>query len=94
MSERVERLKQLTYIPQKEIGWLLEQAELADKQRAIIEEHQRQQDIAVNQFRQAQKDIQHLSGERSRYKKALQQTIKNMQFTITVAQNELKGAEE
>ncbi|WP_277751172.1 hypothetical protein [Bacillus velezensis] len=41
MSERVERLKRLTYIPQKEIGWLLEQAELADKQRAIIEEHQR-----------------------------------------------------
>ena len=91
MSERVERLKRLTYIPQKEIGWLLEQAELADKQRAIIEEHQRQQDIAVNQFRQAQKDIQQLSGDRKRYKQALEKIITNLNFAITVAQNELEG---
>lgn len=81
--------------------YIIEQSYIKDimigfmkKQQATIEEHQRQQDIAVNQFRQAQKDIQHLSGERSRYKKALQQTIKNMQFTITVAQHELKGDAE
>lgn len=36
MKERIERLKKLTYIPQKEIAWLIEQAELAVKQREII----------------------------------------------------------
>ncbi len=35
MKERIERLKKLTYIPQKEIAWLIEQAELAVKQREI-----------------------------------------------------------
>lgn len=43
MKERIERLKKLTYIPQKEIAWLIEQAELAVKQREIIEENKRQQ---------------------------------------------------
>ncbi|MGG0052142.1 hypothetical protein [Bacillus atrophaeus] len=91
MSEKIERLKSLTYIPQKEIGWLIEQAELAVKQKAIIEENKLQQDITVKQFRQAQQDIQHLSGERSRYKEALQETIANLKAVITVAEIELEG---
>ncbi|MEC0765714.1 hypothetical protein C6370_18440 [Bacillus atrophaeus] len=91
MNEKIERLKSLTYIPQKEIGWLIEQAELAVKQKAIIEENKLQQDITVKQFRQAQQDIRRLSGESSRYKKVLQQTIKNLQFVITTAKNELEG---
>ncbi|MEC1682484.1 hypothetical protein [Bacillus mojavensis] len=91
MKERVERLKKLTYIPQKEIAWLIEQAELAVKQREIIEENKRQQEVTVHQFRQAQKDIKHLSGESSRYKQALEKIITNLNFAITVAQNELEG---
>ncbi|MCC9024397.1 hypothetical protein [Bacillus nakamurai] len=91
MSERVEWLKGLTYTPQKEMGWLLEQAEIAEKQRAIIEENKRQQEITVNQFRQVQQDIQHLSKERSQYKKALQQTITSLKAAITSAENELEG---
>lgn len=91
MKERIERLKKLTYIPQKEIAWLIEQAELAVKQREIIEENKRQQDVTVHQFRQAQKDIQHLSGDRKRYKQALEKIITNLNFAITVAQNELEG---
>ncbi|WEY89750.1 hypothetical protein [Bacillus subtilis] len=91
MKERIERLKKLTYIPQKEIAWLIEQAELAVKQREIIEENKRQQEVTVHQFRQAQKDIQHLSGESSRYKQALEKNITNLNFAITVAQNELEG---
>ncbi|MEK4379282.1 hypothetical protein [Bacillus sp. FSL R5-0434] len=91
MKERIERLKKLTYIPQKEIAWLIEQAELAVKQREIIEENKRQQKVTVHQFRQAQKDIQHLSGDRKRYKQALEKIITNLNFAITVAQNELEG---
>ncbi|MED1779494.1 hypothetical protein ABEW26_12945 [Bacillus subtilis] len=91
MKERIERLKKLTYIPQKEIAWLIEQAELAVKQREIIEENKRQQEVTVHQFRQAQKDIQQLSGERKRYKQALEKIITNLTFAITVAQNELEG---
>ncbi|MEC0451478.1 hypothetical protein [Bacillus subtilis] len=91
MKERVERLKKLTYIPQKEIAWLIEQAELAVKQREIIEENKRQQEVTVHQFRQAQKDIQQLSGDRERYKQALGKIITNLNFAITVAQNELEG---
>ncbi|MHA6167891.1 hypothetical protein [Bacillus mojavensis] len=91
MKERIERLKKLTYIPQKEIAWLIEQAELAVKQREIIEENHRQQEVTVHQFRQAQKDIQHLSGDRKRYKQALEKIITNLNFAITVAQNELEG---
>ncbi|WMW42130.1 hypothetical protein [Bacillus subtilis] len=91
MEERIERLKKLTYIPQKEIAWLIEQAELSVKQQEIIEENKRQQEVTVHQFRQAQKDIQHLSGESSRYKQALEKIITNLNFAITVAQNELEG---
>ncbi|MBG9769456.1 hypothetical protein [Bacillus vallismortis] len=91
MKERIERLKKLTYIPQKEIAWLIEQAELAVKQQEIIEENKRQQDVTVHQFRQAQKDIQYLSGDRKRYKQALEKIITNLNFAITVAQNELEG---
>nr|WP_309294808.1 hypothetical protein [Bacillus spizizenii] len=81
----------MTYIPQKEIAWLIEQAELAVKQREIIEENKRQQEVTFHQFRQAQKDIQHLSGDRKRYKQALEKIITNLNFTITVGQNELEG---
>ncbi|MEC1257679.1 hypothetical protein [Bacillus subtilis] len=91
MKERIERLKKLTYIPQKEIAWLIEQAELSVKQQEIIEENKRQQEITVHQFRQAQKDIQQLSGDRKRYKQALEKIITNLNFAITVAQNELEG---
>lgn len=94
MKERIERLKKLTYIPQKEIAWLIEQAELSVKQQEIIEENKRQQEVTVHQFRQAQKDIQHLSGDRKRYKQALEKIITNLNFAITVAQNELEGAAE
>lgn len=91
MKERIERLKKLTYIPQKEIAWLIEQAELSVKQQEIIEENKRQQEVTVHQFRQAQKDIQHLSGDMKRYKQALEKIITNLNFAITVAQNELEG---
>ncbi len=91
MKERIERLKKLTYIPQKEIAWLIEQAELAVKQREIIAENKRQEEVTVHQLRQAQKDIQHLSGDRKRYKQALEKIITNLNFAITVAQNELEG---
>ncbi|WP_345805588.1 hypothetical protein [Bacillus subtilis] len=91
MKERIERLKKLTYIPQREIAWLIEQAELAVKQREIIEENKRQEEVTVHQFRQAQKDIQQLSGDRKRYKQALEKIIINLNFAIQVAQNELEG---
>ncbi|MDW0354992.1 hypothetical protein [Bacillus velezensis] len=94
MKERIERLKKLTYIPQKEIAWLIEQAEQTVKQQEIIEENKRQQEVTVHQFRQAQKDIQHLSGDRKRYKQALEKIITNLSFAITVAQNELGGDAE
>ncbi|WOO45601.1 hypothetical protein RY820_20860 [Bacillus subtilis] len=68
--------------------WLIETVK---KQLAVIEENKRQEEIAVNQFKQAQQDIRRLSGESSKYKKALQQVIKNLQFTITAAKNELEG---
>ncbi|MGG1199685.1 hypothetical protein ABE208_03120 [Bacillus inaquosorum] len=94
MKERIERLKKLTYIPQNDIAWLIEQAELSVKQQEIIEENKRQQEVTVHQFRQAQKDIQHLSGDRKRYKQALEKIITNLNFAIQVAQNELDGAAE
>ncbi|MCG0590585.1 hypothetical protein L6P38_19025 [Bacillus velezensis] len=73
MNERIEWLKGLSYIPQKEMGWLLEQAELADKQQAIIEEHQRQQEVAVNQFRQAQEEMQRLRDENEELKSKVEE---------------------
>ncbi|CAM4164310.1 hypothetical protein BASU183_19570 [Bacillus subtilis] len=68
--------------------WLIDTVK---RQLAVIEENKRQEEIAVNQFKQAQQDIRRLSGESSKYKKALQQVIKNLQFTITAAKNELEG---
>ncbi|MDU0153581.1 hypothetical protein [Bacillus cabrialesii] len=66
--------------------WLIE---MVEKQHSIIEENKRQQEVAVHQFRQAQKDIQYYSGERERHKQALEKIITNLHFAITVAQNEL-----
>ncbi|MEC1665532.1 hypothetical protein [Bacillus halotolerans] len=68
--------------------WLIETVK---QQLAIIEENKRQEEIAVNQFRQAQQDIRRLSGERIRYKEALQETIINLKAVITVAEIELEG---
>ncbi|MFK3811823.1 hypothetical protein [Bacillus halotolerans] len=73
MKERIERLKKLTYIPQKEIAWLIEQAELAVKQREIIEENKRQQEVTVHQFRQTQEELQRLNKENDRFRNALHQ---------------------
>ncbi|MGJ3547411.1 hypothetical protein NYE22_06985 [Bacillus sp. FSL K6-1560] len=70
MKERIERLKKLTYISQNEIAWLIEQAELAEKRQEIIEENKRQQDVTVHQFRQAQEEIQRLTKENDRFRKA------------------------
>ncbi|CUB40129.1 hypothetical protein BN2127_JRS8_01260 [Bacillus amyloliquefaciens] len=70
MKERIERLKKLTYIPQLEIAWLIEQAELNVKQKEIIEENKRQQEVTVHQFQQAQEEIQRLTKENDRFRKA------------------------
>ncbi|MDS9998641.1 hypothetical protein [Bacillus atrophaeus] len=71
--------------------WLIDRTELSVKQQDVIEENKRQQEITVHQFRQAQKDIQHLNVERKRYKQALEKIITNLNFAITVAQNEVEG---
>ncbi|MBO3766146.1 MULTISPECIES: VWA domain-containing protein [Bacillus] len=85
------------YKKQIDVNWatILEDQEFliqsVEKQQEIIEENKRQQEVTVHQFRQAQKDIQHLSGDRKRYKQALEKIITNLNFAITVAQNELEG---
>lgn len=71
MKERIEWLKGLTYIPQKEMEWLLEQAELTVKQQEIIEENKRQQEVTVIQFRQAQEEIQRLKYENDNFRRLL-----------------------
>lgn len=68
--------------------WLIETVK---QQLAVIEENTRQEEIAVNQFKQAQQDIRRLSGERIRYKDALQEIISNLKAVITVAEIELEG---
>ncbi|MEK5083157.1 VWA domain-containing protein [Bacillus sp. FSL H8-0515] len=50
--------------------FLIEQAELAEKRQEIIEENKRQQDVTVHQFRQAQEEIQRLTKENDRFRKA------------------------
>lgn len=79
------------WMAKEHIDFLIDRTELSVKQQEIIEENKRQQEVTVHQFRQAQKDIQHLSGDRKRYKQALEKIITNLNFAITVAQNELEG---
>ncbi|XXC22272.1 VWA domain-containing protein [Bacillus subtilis] len=79
------------WMAKEHIDFLIDRTELSIKQQEIIEENKRQQEVTVHQFRQAQKDIQHLSGDRKRYKQALEKIITNLNFAITVAQNELEG---
>ncbi|RUS03642.1 hypothetical protein EFW59_04239 [Bacillus subtilis] len=43
------------------------------EQQAIIEENKLQQKVTVHQFRQAQEEIQRLSKENGRFRKALRQ---------------------
>ncbi|MBY8914845.1 hypothetical protein KY305_19185 [Bacillus sp. YC2] len=56
-------------------------AEEVIMQQAANREHQRQQDIAANQFRQAQKDIQLLQAENKRYKNELEFYAKETTYT-------------
>ncbi|MED3671192.1 VWA domain-containing protein [Bacillus subtilis] len=79
------------WMAKEHIDFLIDRTELSVKQQEIIEENKRQQEVTVHQFRQAQKDIQYLSGDRKRYKQALEKIITNLNFAITVAQNELEG---
>ncbi|MCY8598981.1 VWA domain-containing protein [Bacillus vallismortis] len=79
------------WMAKEHIDFLIDRTELSVKQQEIIEENKRQQDVTVHQFRQAQKDIQHISGDRKRYKQALEKIITNLNFAIQVAQNELEG---
>ncbi|MEC1268968.1 VWA domain-containing protein [Bacillus vallismortis] len=79
------------WMAKEHIDFLIDRTELSVKQQEIIEENKRQQDVTVHQFRQAQKDIQQLSGDRERYKQALEKIITNLNFAIQVAQNELEG---
>ncbi|AWX20921.1 MULTISPECIES: hypothetical protein [Bacillus subtilis group] len=92
MKDRIQRIenevRQHMGLSLASTEWLIDTVK---QQLAVIEENKRQEEIAVNQFKQAQQDIRRLSGESSRYKKALQQVIKNLQFTITAAKNELEG---
>ncbi|WIL36174.1 VWA domain-containing protein [Bacillus stercoris] len=82
------------WMAKEHIDFLIDRTELSVKQQEIIEENKRQQEVTVHQFKQAQKDIQHLSGDRTRYKQALEKIITNLNFAITVAQNELEGDAE
>ncbi|WP_432339300.1 VWA domain-containing protein [Bacillus tequilensis] len=82
------------WMTKEHIDFLIDRSELSVKQQEIIEENKRQQEVTVHQFRQAQKDIQQLSGESRRYKKTLEKIITNLNFAIQVAQNELDGAAE
>lgn len=92
MKDRIQRIenevRQHMGLSLASTEWLIDTVK---QQLSVIEENKRQEEIAVNQFKQAQQDIRRLSGESSRYKKALQQVIKNLQFTITAAKNELEG---
>ncbi|MCY9197337.1 hypothetical protein MOE86_11545 [Bacillus atrophaeus] len=95
MSNKIDTIKHWYekegFVSPDDFKWLIDRTELTVKQQEIIEENKRQQEVTVHQFRQAQKDIQHLSGDRKRYKQALEKIITNLNFAITVAQNELEG---
>ncbi|MGQ9009029.1 VWA domain-containing protein [Bacillus stercoris] len=85
MKERIERLKKLTYIPQNEIAWLIEQAELSVKQQEIIEENKLQQEVTVHQFRQAREEIQWLQAECSQINKKFKKAIRELRDIRDVA---------
>ncbi|MGM0950028.1 MAG: VWA domain-containing protein [Bacillota bacterium] len=99
IKERISKLKGYEnakptdqyWMAKEHIDFLIDRTELSVKQQEIIEENKRQQEVTVHQFRQAQKDIQQLSGDRKRYKQALEKIITNLNFAITVAKNELEG---
>ncbi|MFS0662761.1 VWA domain-containing protein [Bacillus mojavensis] len=68
------------WMTKEHIDFLIDRTELSVKQQEIIEENKRQQEVTVHQFKQA-----------SRYKQALEKIITNLNFAITVAQNELES---
>ncbi len=60
------------WMTKEHVDFLIDRTELSVKQQAIIEEHQRQQEVTVNQFRQAQEEISRLRAENNQFKEALQ----------------------
>ncbi|WPC79752.1 VWA domain-containing protein [Bacillus halotolerans] len=61
------------WMTKEHIDFLIDRTELAVKQREIIEENKRQQEVTVHQFRQAQEELQRLNKENDRFRKALHQ---------------------
>ncbi|WP_238157029.1 VWA domain-containing protein [Bacillus amyloliquefaciens] len=60
------------WMTKEHIDFLIDRTELNVKQQEIIEENKRQQEVTVNQFRQAQEEISRLQAENNRFKEALQ----------------------
>ncbi|UJA34302.1 hypothetical protein [Bacillus velezensis] len=69
------------------------------KQQAIIEEHQRQQEVTANQFRQAREEIQRLTKEKEHYRKSLDiiagnPEVDSLEIAEHIATQALEGAAE
>ncbi|WP_413323353.1 VWA domain-containing protein [Bacillus subtilis] len=58
------------WMAKEHIDFLIDRTELSVKQQEIIEENKRQQEVTVHQFRQAQEEIQRLTKENDRFRKA------------------------
>ncbi|MCY7819008.1 VWA domain-containing protein [Bacillus inaquosorum] len=59
------------WMTKEHIDFLIDRTELSVKQREIIEENKRQQEVTVHQFRQAQEDIRRLKYENGSFRRLL-----------------------
>ncbi|MDQ8093916.1 VWA domain-containing protein [Bacillus amyloliquefaciens] len=87
------------WMTKEHVDFLIDRTELSVKQQAIIEEYQRQQEVAVNQFRQAREEIQRLTKEKEHYRKSLDiiagnPKVDSLEIAEHIATQALEGAAE
>ncbi|MED4860107.1 VWA domain-containing protein [Bacillus atrophaeus] len=73
------------WMAKEHIDFLIYRTELSVKQQEIIEENKRQQEVTVNQFRQAREEIQRLRAEKKKIEKKFKKAIKEIRDIRDVA---------
>ncbi|QQD82659.1 VWA domain-containing protein [Bacillus siamensis] len=85
------------WMTKEHVDFLIDRTELSVKQQAIIEEHQRQQDVTVIQFRQAQEEIKRLTKENEELilkVEAQEEEIRDLEFENSNLEDEIEELED
>ncbi|GED04344.1 hypothetical protein [Bacillus atrophaeus] len=89
MSNKIDKIKHWYEkegsVSPDDFKWLIDRTDLSFKQQDAITEYKRSEEVTVNQFRQAQEEIQRLRAEKKKIEKKFKKAIKEIRDIRDVA---------